>query len=305
MNIGILDFDSSLTNQKRLLSEYSPRIIDLKDISSSARLWMGKDTAGALQSRIKELSGGINFLGSGDFHHVSSIFTSSINEPVSLIIFDFHPDWDILPPFMGCGSWVSLALKNKNIVKCILAGVSSCDIHFPYIQSGNLRLLENDRVEIYPYKAMPSSVFFRRVPYNKSIKLRKGIISTRIFWHELAREELSSFFSSVISRLPTKKVYVSIDKDCLKYDYALTNWEPGLFSLNQLLLMLKLIKDNLEIVGVDITGDYSKPLYNSLLKRIVSDFDHPSAIKADGLRQEGIAEVNEETNLKILSALSP
>ncbi len=305
MNIGILDFDATLTSQKRLLSKYSPKVIDLKSFSSSARLWMNKDTAGAIQDRIRELSGGINFLGSGDFHHISSLFTGLINEPIVLIVFDFHPDWDKLPPSMGCGSWVSFALRNKNIIKTILIGVSSSDIQFPFIQSGSLKLLENNRVEIYPYKSKPSFVFLRRVPLNKSIKLKKSVISTKVFWHELAEENLSSFFLSLILSLPTKKTYISIDKDCLKDDYALTNWESGFFSLDELLTMIKLIKDNLDIVGVDITGDYSRPAYRSFLKSIASSFDHPSNVKADNLQEERIGELNEATNLKILSVLKP
>ncbi|MFY9402432.1 MAG: hypothetical protein WAQ07_03350 [Candidatus Omnitrophota bacterium] len=305
MNIGILDFDGSLTSQKRLLSKYSPKVIDLKSFSSSARLWMNKDTAGVIQGCIRELNGGINFLGSGDFHHISSLFTDLIDEPAALIIFDFHPDWDILPPSIGCGSWVTRSLKNKNIAKCILIGVSSSDIQFPSIQSGNLKLLEDNRAEIYPYKSKPSSVFLKRVPPNKSIKLKRGVISTKIFWHELAKEDLSSFFLSLILSLPTKKAYISIDKDCLKDDYALTNWESGFLSLDELLTMIKLIKDNLDIAGVDITGDYSKPTYRSFLKSIASCLDHPSDIKADSLQEERIRELNEDTNLKLLSVLNP
>ena len=88
----------------------------------------------------------ITFLGSGDFHHISSNLINQFNQPCSLIVFDYHPDWDILPPRKGCGSWVSEVLKNKNIKKIILIGVSSSDISTLNIQSANLASLKDNRV---------------------------------------------------------------------------------------------------------------------------------------------------------------
>ncbi|MDD3987551.1 MAG: hypothetical protein WC293_04755 [Candidatus Omnitrophota bacterium] len=303
MDIRILDFDGSLTSQKRLLSAYNPRIIDFKDFSSSARLWMSRKTAGLISLRLEDISGGINFLGSGDFHHISSLTTEKISEPFILIVFDLHPDWDILPPFLGCGSWVTRSLRNKSILKCFLIGPSSQDIAFPYIQTGNLKLLENNRLEIYPYAHIPSTVFLRRVPSNSSMRLEKGFLRTKIYWDELKGKNLNDFLLTVISRLPTKKVYLSIDKDCLKSEYALTNWEEGYLSLEDLLMMLKSIRNNLDILGVDITGDYSKPFFSKRLKSFISRLDHPKDIKADIFSNEKISAVNELTNLKIISAL--
>ncbi|MBN2830708.1 MAG: hypothetical protein JXL82_00300 [Candidatus Omnitrophica bacterium] len=306
MDIHVLNFDNSLTSQKNLLAAYSPRIIGLQDFSSSARLWMGKKTAEAIKDRIKGISGcAVNFLGSGDFHHVSSLLTEEIKESASLIVFDFHPDWDMLPPSLGCGSWVTHALRNPNIIKCLLIGASSCDLSFPYIQSGNLKSLENNRVEVYPYQHRPSSVFLSDVPLNKSIKLKKGLFKTEISWSELKGRNLNNFFLSLISNLPSKKVYVSIDKDCLKNDYALTNWEEGFFSLDELLIMLKITKENLIILGVDITGDYSQAAYPDIIKRIISRLDHPKNVKADRLDAGVISSINEATNLKLLSVLNP
>jgi len=51
--------------------------------------------------------GGVSFLGSGDFHHISNILIGRINQPLSVVVFDHHPDWDTLPPRFGCGSWVT------------------------------------------------------------------------------------------------------------------------------------------------------------------------------------------------------
>lgn len=301
MDICILDFDSSLTSQEKLLRKYNPKVINLTDLSSLARLWMSLKTAREIRQRIGKSLCNLNLLGSGDFHHISCLFTEEIKEPVALIVFDFHPDWDILPPALGCGSWVTRAMKNPNILKCFIVGASSEDLSFPYIQSGNLRSLKNNRLEIYPYEHCNSSVFLRRVPLNRSIKVINGLFRSEIEWEQIKGKDLKGFFLSLISGLPTRKVYVSIDKDCLVNDYAVTNWEEGVFTLEELMVMLKLIKDNLDIVGLDITGEYSIPKHPNAIKALISRLDHPRNNRAQEIEERANSTLNEETNLKILS----
>jgi len=303
-SIRILDFDGSLTKQQNLLQRYPHQVIDLKDLAPQARLWMNRHTKDALAERISETSGRrVTFLGSGDFHHLTPLLLNEFREPISLIVFDFHPDWDTLPPRFGCGAWVTEALKRKNILKCLLIGIASDDLSCPWIQSANLNALSSDRLEIYPYSHSPSLVFLRKVPRNVSLRVEKKFLRSKIYWVELKSKDLNDFFLKVIRRLPTKSVYVSIDKDCLKNEYALTNWEEGKLALDELILMLKLVKENLDIAGLDITGDYSKISVSGKLKGIFSRLDHPQGVRADKLSAEEVTRINEATNLKILEVL--
>lgn len=303
-NIRILDFDGSVKAQPSLLSKYPHQIIALTDLACGSRLWMNTRMRKTIQERVGAGSkDSVTFIGSGDFHHISSLLLSQFTEPISLINFDFHPDWDIFSPRYSCGAWVNQALKNQNILKCVLVGISSDDISSPGIQSANLGALKNDRLEIYPYAHDATTVFFRRVPENKSLKLQKNLFSARISWEELKGRNLGDFFSSVIKNLPVKKVYVSIDKDCLNSSYALTNWEEGKLTLVELLSMLKLIRDNLDIVGLDVTGDYSPVEVRGLLKNLISGWDHPRKTAAQKHSPEEILRLNESTNLKIMETL--
>jgi arginase family enzyme len=143
------------------------------------------------------------------------------------------------------------------------------------------------------------------VPENISIRTKRYPALTKIYWKELNGVNIMEFFLHILSRLPVKDVYVSIDKDCLNNEYALTNWEEGAMSLDDLLVMLKLIKEKTNIVGVDITGDYSDISIKSIIKRLASHIDHPKHIKAQALTESVITSVNEETNLKILEILNP
>ncbi len=302
--IRVLNFDNSIITQPKLLSRYPAEIIDFTRWSSSARLYISKFLRGKildfLPPREKKYPA---FLGSGDFHHISEILISQIDEPACLIVFDFHPDWDIFPPHFACGSWVSAALKNKNISKCVLIGAGSDDLSSPALQTANLGALADNRLEIYPYRHKPSSVYFRRVAQNRSITIQKGIFSDKIIWHQLEKEDLSGFTLGLIKRLPTRKVYISIDKDCLKKDFALTNWEEGLLPLDQLLTMLKLMRENLDIIGLDVAGDYSVPVILNKVKAIISRLDHPKKFSAKNYPAGLISSVNEQTSLAILAEI--
>ncbi|MDO8488830.1 MAG: hypothetical protein Q7S42_01785 [Candidatus Omnitrophota bacterium] len=302
--IRVLNFDNSIISQSKLLSYYSAEIADFTGLASSARLYMPK----ALRKVIFDFLVPVEkkyptFLGSGDFHHISEVLISQVNEPFSLIVFDFHPDWDILPPRFGCGSWVSAALKNKNISKCILIGAGSHDLSFPSLQSANLGALAGNRLEIYPYRHSPSRVYFRRLPQNRSITITKSLFSNEVSWQELEQEDLTDFTLKLIKNLPTKKVYISIDKDSLRKEYALTNWEEGFLHLDQLLLMVKLMHQNLDIIGLDVTGDYSPVEISHKTKAFISRLDHPKEFTASNCSVDLIRSVNEQTNLAILQEI--
>jgi hypothetical protein len=147
-------------------------------------------------------------------------------------------------------------------------------------------------------------VFLKKIPKNVSVRIENGLFFSKICWDELKNKKLEDFFQDLLKRMPAKKVYVSIDKDCLTNDYSLTNWEEGRFSLDELLLFLKLIKENLDIVGLDITGDYSPISLKGTFKKIASYLDHPKGIKANALPESLVTEINENTNLKILQFLN-
>ena len=302
--IRILNFDHSLTGQKQLRAKFNPQIVDLRDFFSAARHWMSTGTAAGIQKiLLPEDKNSPTLIGSGDYHHISSLLISQFQQPLSLIIFDYHPDWDILSPRLGCGSWITNILKNQNIKKVILVGVSSEDISTWRIQTANLASLKNNRLEIYPWQHRPSSVIFRKVPDNLSLKVTRGLFSSKIEWRQLKEQNLSVVFPEILKGIPTEEVYISIDKDCLRSEDALTNWEEGCFSLGDLALMLKLVRERFDIAGVDITGDYSLPQVKNIFKKIVLSLDHPKDYSASSKAGPLIDAVNQETNIRILELL--
>ena len=145
--IRVLNFDDSVTAQKDLMSRHEARVIEMRDLGPRARLSLDGRTAEEIAGRLRDSDrNSITFLGSGDFHHISHILLSQFEEEMAVILFDMHPDWDMRPPRLGCGSWVNETLKRRNISKFISIGVSSNDISTLRIQAGNLGSLKNDRL---------------------------------------------------------------------------------------------------------------------------------------------------------------
>jgi arginase family enzyme len=303
-SVRVLNFDNSVVRQNKLIERFKPIIIDLMDLGPRCRLYSNEKTASEVSERIDPGSGdSITFLGSGDFHHITSLLLDKFSEEISVISFDDHPDWDILPPRIGCGSWVTRVLGKDNVKKVILIGASSGDISPSLFRMGNYDSLKGDRLEIYPYQHKPTKVFFKKIPENISADVKSGLLYDEIHWQELKTKNIAEFFLHILRRLPAKKVYVTIDKDCLKAPYSLTNWAGGHLELDELLLMLKFIKENTEIVGLDITGDYSPVKTEGFIRTAITAMNHPRDVSAKDRPQSLIDSVNEAANIRILELL--
>lgn len=60
----------------------------------------------------------------------------------------------------------------------------------------------------------------------------------------------------LLSNIPSESVYISIDKDVLCRDEAVTNWEQGTMTLSSLLACLHQLLSYKRVVGVDVCGEY-------------------------------------------------
>jgi hypothetical protein len=92
-------------------------------------------------------------------------------------------------------------------------------------------------------------------------------------------------FAKYLESLRRRSVYVTIDLDCLKESDAVTNWENGQFSLEDVLWALDLVRSKAVIVGGDLCGAFSTPRYGSWFQSLAGRFDHPRQRRvADGDR---------------------
>lgn len=91
--------------------------------------------------------------------------------------------------------------------------------------------------------------------------------------------------ASILSAIPTDRVYISIDKDVLNPNEVQTNWDQGVMTINTLLSYLKSILQFKKVEGVDICGEEKL----SPLQAILPNY-------------QSIIHKNEKANLKILNS---
>jgi arginase family enzyme len=194
--------------------------------------------------------------GSGDFHHLSALWLRRVHEPFVLISFDNHPDWDIRPPKWCCGSWLNRALEVPQLQRISVWGCGNFECWWPGQIFGNRRAEREGRLDVYPWSD-------NRSPGEQD---RRGAIR---------QENWRSKFENFAENLRGTPVYVTIDMDCLRSDQAVTNWESGRFELSDLAWALAKLRSATRIVGGDICGAYSPPIYQRWKQRFAAGFDHP------------------------------
>jgi len=165
---------------------------------------------------------GIHFIDSGNYHYLTKLWTDKIKIPFSLVVFDHHPDTQpsLFDNLLSCGCWVKSVLDTNPFLEKV------CIIG----ASENL-IKEADRS--YAEKL----IFFSDKDLNYA-----GT------W---------DVFATLRLNVP---VYISVDKDVLNIESAITNWDQGSLSLVQLENLMSIIIRNQEIIGVDICGECSTTL---------------------------------------------
>ena len=284
--VRLLDLDGSVAAQADFIREVAAERVDLTRLGPAARLWANRAQADAIRAALEPAAkDAITFLGSGDFHYVSALLLEQFREPITLVVFDHHPDWDRLPPRRGCGAWISRALEQKNIEQIFLVGNASADLAFPAVVAGRRAAAHTGRVVLLPYELARPQVWPFRFPAR-----------------ELKANPIGAF-AEILPALAGRRVYVSVDKDCLTSEGALTNWEEGRLPLPLLLTYLGLLQSTCELVGADVTGDYSPAVLPGRWKQGCSNFDHPRDFSARGREPAEIARLNGETNRRIVDLL--
>jgi arginase family enzyme len=200
--------------------------------------------------------------GSGDFHHLTALWLRQVAEPFVLVSFDNHPDWDVRPPRWGCGGWVNRALELPHVKKISVWGCGNFECWWPGQLFGNRRAEREGRLEVHPWAdGRPPSVWSRR-----------GAI-LRGNWRER--------FAEFVRALQGSNLYVTIDLDCLRAEEAVTNWESGRFTVEDVAWALTQLRASARIVGGDICGAFSPPVYARLKQRFAAEMDHPKLLAQD------------------------
>lgn len=216
--ISLLNFDGTL-KQQPWLRGYPGEWIDFSDLHS-CQGYCSSESLRHIQSRLKSRKyKNITLIGNGNYHYVTYLLLSEIRQTFSLILFDHHTDlaFDDDVPLISCGSWVSMALKTLPLLnRVVIIGANT-------------------------------STLFRA----SGIPDKVTVISEQ----EVRRLSPVDIVRAIRSVLPDGPVYISVDKDVLDPDNAVTNWDQGSMTLRQLLDVIRELKRLRPIVGEDICGE--------------------------------------------------
>jgi hypothetical protein len=194
--------------------------------------------------------------GSGDFHHLTGLWLRSTREPVTLVSFDNHPDWDVRPPRWCCGGWINRALELPHVRQVAVWGCGNFECWWPHQFFGNRKAERIGTLVVHPWAD----------DRPRRARKRRGAI---------LRENWREHFESFARGLTGSNIYVTIDLDCLSPDFAWTNWENGRFDFDDVRWGLAILRQHARVVGGDMCGAYSVPSYARRRQRFASEFDHP------------------------------
>lgn len=273
MRLCVLDLDGSVAAQPLFLDRHAAgaaTFVEMRDLAPQLRLTGSRRAMEAFLGRLPPpgRDADMFFYGSGDFHHLTAGLLRRIDEPVTVIHLDNHPDWLTFPPTFNCGGWVSRALRLPHVRKVITIGPCSPDLAAPDLKGANLRALADGALEVYPWRHPPSRLLSARM------SAASGWTGNTIRWHNVGGAAWESFLSDLPRRIPTRAVWITLDKDVFCEPDALTNWDQGEMSLVHALVLLRRIATRHRIVGMDVCGDYSPARFRDPWRRFLAFTDH-------------------------------
>ena len=308
MRLEVIHLDEGLERQNTLLqkcAESGAAIIEAKEDAKKIRLWGWDHDLARIRERLpKRDAPTLSFLGSGDFHHVTALLLEKAaefaSEPFTVIHFDNHPDWVRFRGGMHCGSWVNRALYIPEVAKVITAGVCSRDLQHPEWKGANLDPLRSGKLEMFAYEQSPSVV--SGIYGDGAGHWQEG---GRLHWSCIAKTGIADFANTLLSRVATDAVYITLDKDVLHRDEAVTNWDQGKMRLDDIIGLVRELGGYHKLIGADVIGDYSPIKYAGgwwpVLKKSGESFiDQPRVT----LSAEAIAAKNEAANIRLLDAFT-
>ncbi len=300
-----LDIDHSVSAQKKLDSYIDDRK-DLYASEKAIRLWTGAKGLKVLRGAIAEWrakypqDNWLTFTGSGDFHQTTATLIESLpksQQPVTIILFDNHPDWFKAPAHFHCGAWVVQALKHPFVEKVIMVAQDSEDIRGDQFRFAPFNELCKGRVEMHPLQrqsVLVPLIWRSRVAGVESSK--RTWLGTKLNFATVRGAGVQPLAERLAKELAGKNVYVTMDKDVLDSADAITDWDQGTLKLSEMLGIVSKVAEKANIVGMDVCGERAPGAVRGILK----SFDSGREFKRKIKNFPEATQVNERTNLEII-----
>ena len=216
--------------------------IELQDVCGT-NCYCDEEAIAEINKRTENYpTAGIHFIDSGNYHYMTRLWLTRMDQPFCLLVYDNHTDMQ--PPAFGgilsCGGWIAAALEElENLKYVILVGPDEA----AYEQvDENLKdrviFLSREKLQVMNDEERN---WFLRETVSEVCNWRKS---------EGLQEDAEKF-------LP---LYISVDKDVLCTEDAQTTWSQGDMRLTTLVSGVQTVSEcakesSGKIAGVDICGE--------------------------------------------------
>jgi hypothetical protein len=297
MLVRILDLDGAVISQERLrrratysvpLSGWGPR---LRLGCSWRDFYRFEDELSDLVGCRRDTQPIVSFVGSGDFHHVSLALLARQPRLCNLLLLDNHPDWMRGVPFLHCGTWLYHAARLPQVHTIFhVGGEIDFDNHYRWLAPW--QMLRSGRIRV-----LPAVRAFRRGCWQEieHAPLRKNPDAAA------RRGQIESLIDPWRDELAQLPLYVSLDRDVLRAEQAVVNWDSGRLHASEVDSLIRAFRAaSAGLAGMDVVGDWSAVRVTGMLRRLLHWTEHPR-LSVDPPRAQAI---NEDFNLTLLDTLS-
>ncbi len=240
--ICILDFDG-VYQQEDFYKSYEYQWIDFTDLKG-VNGYCEHHSLLEIQKAILPYAGKhLSFLGNGNYHYIAYLYLAMIKEPFSLLHFDHHTDTQT----------------------SLFSELISCGswLEKALLQLPNLKHVVSVGVRNDQKKDIQPS-------YQEKIRC----ISEK--------EAVSLTWDSIEPLLKEEDVYISLDKDVIRREETITNWDQGILSKKKILTFMESCLQRKNVIGIDVCGEYAEDMGGSMIEQ-----DHAYFIN-NGMNEEVI-----------------
>lgn len=242
--------------------------IDLTSLDGT-NCYCSGDASDVIRKALSEVpSEALHWIDTGDYHYASLFFLEKIRTPVTLFLFDHHPDdqdsafgTDIL----SCGNWVARARQLPNQTADFLidkfpqpgttgprSGIDGSQPVTTYSQTGTTGLQTN-AVESSA-AAIPQTRTAGPHPVTTGPRPEIAGLQSETTGPQTEIADLQGNSKCCRGKGNRPKAYLSIDKDVMCRDSARTNWDQGDMTLQELKDLIIRISYKYDIIGADVCG---------------------------------------------------
>jgi arginase family enzyme len=299
MQTRILDLDGSVRQQATLRRRTQALVLPLNDWGPRLRLACSHRSFAQFERRLSLLNGTsrdverfVNFLGSGDFHHVSLALLRRLSIPFNLLVIDNHPDWMRGIPLLHCGTWLWHAAQLPGLQRIYHLG-GEVDFDNAYRWLAPWPLLRSGKLVVGPARRQFRGRWWNEIHHHP---LRRSPD------RPAERGDIENWLAPHRVDLAAWPLYISLDKDVLSARDAVVNWDSGYLSVPEVLDVLDAFVNaaNEDVLGMDVVGDWSPIRVGGWMRRFLDWSEHPALT----VEPQEAAEHNEALNLRLIESFA-